>query len=180
MKKLFRGLEKWGHYLLAGLCAGVILLSALWTREQWAMETPESQALADQSQRLSDGTPPPALPALVRPVEGPVLVSYADAPVYAAQTGVWQAHPWVDFAAANGDPVRAMLPGVVLSCGGEVVLDHGNGLISRYQGLGSVSVRVGQTVQAGGVLGAAAGPDESAVIRVSLRQNGGNVALAFD
>ena len=156
MKKILRGLERWGHYLLAALCAAAMLLSALWTRELWAAETPDSQALSDQSQRLSDVTPLPALPAFTRPVDGPVRVPYSNDPIFDPRTGVWQAHPYVEFAAEPGTTVRVLLPGTVLSVGGEVTVDHSDGTISRYRGLETVSVRPGQTLPAGGVLGTAA------------------------
>ena len=173
MKKILRGLERWGHYLLATLCAAAMLLSALWTRELWAAETPDSQALSDQSQHLSDVTPPPALPAFTRPVDGPVRIPYSDDPVFDSRIGVWQAHPYVEFAAEPGTTVRVLLPGTVLFVGGEVAVDHGNGAVSRYRGLETVSVRPGQTLPAGGGLGTAA----DGCLRVWLIRDG--VAVSF-
>ncbi len=181
MRKILSGLEKWGHYLLAALCAAVILLSALWTRDQMAAEAPESQALSDQSQHMSDVTPVPEALALTRPVDAAVLVSYSGAPAYCPETGVWQAHPFVDFAAAEGQAVRAMLPGVVLSCDGDVLIDHGDGVVAGYRGIAALSVRPGQAVQAGDVLGAATrGTDGVSVIRVWLRQDGESLPFGME
>ncbi len=173
MKRIWSGLERWGHYLLAALCAAVILLSALWTKDQWAAESSDAQALSDQSQRLSDVTPAPQLPDFTRPVDGPVRVPYSDTPVFDPQTGVWQAHPYVEFAAEKGMTVRALLPGVVLAVGGEVVIDHGGGAVSRYRGLQTVSVRAGQTLAAGAALGTAS-EDR---LRVWLLQDGVSVSF---
>ena len=172
MKNVLRGLERWGHYLLAALCAAVILLSALWTRDQRAAEAPDTQALSDQSQRLSDVAPPSPSPALARPAEGPVRFPYSDLPVLDPRTGVWQVHPYVEFAAEPGGAVRSMLPGAVLSADGEVVIDHGGDTASRYRGLQTISVRAGQTLPAGAVLGTAAD-----AVRVWLLQNGGSVSF---
>ena len=173
MKKILRCLERWRHYLLAMLCAAVMLLSALWTREMWAAETPDSLALSDHSQRLSDVTPTSAPLELTRPVDGPVRVPYSEAPVFDPRAGVWRVHPYVEFAAEPGLAVRALLPGVVLSVEGEVAVDHGEGTVSRYRGLETVSVRPGQTLPAGGVLGTAA----EGGLRVWLIRDGAAVSF---
>ena len=173
MKKLFLALEKWGHYPLAALCAAVILLSALWTKDGPVSPPPDAQAISDQSQRLSDVTPTSAPLELTRPVDGPVRVPYSEAPVFDPRAGVWRVHPYVEFAAEPGLAVRALLPGVVLSVEGEVAVDHGEGTVSRYRGLETVSVRPGQTLPAGGVLGTAA----EGGLRVWLIRDGAAVSF---
>ena len=81
-KKLGRLLERWGYYGLALLCAAVILLSALWTREQ-PLSPPASQALSDGSQRLSQAvSPAPSRGALCRPTAGALLRGYSETPVF--------------------------------------------------------------------------------------------------
>ena len=176
LKRLRRGFEGWGHYLLALLCAGVILLSAAWTREQRAGEISGQQALSDQSQRLSQVVPPPEQKDCGRPAEGKLLRGYSDTPVFFPASRMWRIHPATDFEAAAGDRVYAVLAGTVVSCeNGCVRLDHGDGLGSLYRGLKQMDVSVGQTVRKGAVLGKAGGrvPYEGAGhICVTLLENG--------
>ena len=69
-------------------------------------------------------------------------------------------HTGLDFRAATGDPVRATANGKVASSGwaggyGRMVeVDHGNGLSTRYGHLSEVSVKVGDAVKIGQVIGA--------------------------
>jgi murein DD-endopeptidase MepM/ murein hydrolase activator NlpD len=69
-------------------------------------------------------------------------------------------HTGLDFRAATGDPVRATASGKVISSGwsggyGRMVeIDHGNGLATRYGHLSEISVRVGDTIRIGQVIGA--------------------------
>jgi murein DD-endopeptidase MepM/ murein hydrolase activator NlpD len=68
-------------------------------------------------------------------------------------------HTGLDFRAATGDPVRATANGKVVSSGwaggyGRMVeVDHGNGLSTRYGHLSEISVKVGDTVRIGQVIG---------------------------
>jgi murein DD-endopeptidase MepM/ murein hydrolase activator NlpD len=69
-------------------------------------------------------------------------------------------HTGLDFRAAMGDPVRATANGKVASSGwaggyGRMVeIDHGNGLSTRYGHLSEISVKVGDTIKIGQVIGA--------------------------
>jgi hypothetical protein len=69
-------------------------------------------------------------------------------------------HTGLDFRAATGDPVRATANGKVVSSGwmggyGRMVeIDHGNGLSTRYGHLSEISVRVGEQIKIGQVIGA--------------------------
>ena len=155
LKRISRGLEKWGHYLLALLCAGVILLSAVWTREGRPSEGENQEALADQSQRLAQALPEATAIPWRRPVGGAVVQGYSEAPVCFAGTGVWMAHPALDFFAEDGEKVAAMAAGTVTECGDAVRIDHGDGEASLYKGLKEISVRPGQRVRAGETIGTA-------------------------
>ena len=171
MEKLKHGMESWGHYLLAVLCAGVILLSAAWTRDQQALDRAEQAALSGRDQNLAEAQAE-AGQAFCRPAPGPVTAPYADAPVFNEETGVWQAHPFVDFALAPGDAVFALLSGTVVSeSAGTLLIDRGDGVSARYQGPFAVSVRAGQAVRAGDKLGFCSAAAESA-LRVSVTENG--------
>lgn len=149
-------MEAWGAYLLAALCLGVIVFSALWTGPRSAAP-PGAQALSDGSQRLSDVTPAPTARAWARPCAGDVARPFGDGVQYFEQTGLWQTHRAVDYAAAPGDAVRALADGTAKPVPEGVEIDHGDGLRSLYRGLAEIRVREGQQVRAGDVIGLAGG-----------------------
>ncbi len=68
-------------------------------------------------------------------------------------------HAGLDFPAATGTPVTAAAPGRVLFAGFDdgwgltVVLDHGNGIHTRYAHLSRAAVSPGATLAAGGLVG---------------------------
>ena len=178
MNQWKRGMEKWGHYLLALLCAGVILLSAAWTRDQKAQERMEQAALSDQSQKMAQAEAEKAMEdqQTYRPAAGLVAAPYVREPVLDAETNVWRTHPYLDFFLQPGDAVYAMMAGQVLQTAGEIRIDHGDGLVSRYQGKIAVSAAVGRQVQAGEKIGFYSG-GEAGLLRVALLKN--NAYRAF-
>jgi murein DD-endopeptidase MepM/ murein hydrolase activator NlpD len=68
-------------------------------------------------------------------------------------------HPGIDFPAPSGTPVRAAASGRVVFAGYDdgfgltVVLDHGNGLRTRYAHLSAATVAPGRFVPAGALVG---------------------------
>ncbi len=155
LQKIKRGMESWGHYLLALLCAGVILLSAVWTREQQATEKADQAALSDQGQRLAQAMETPEPAAFSRPAAGAVIRGYCEAPVFFPETGVWKPHPCLNFEAEAGQPVYALAAGTVVSCGEEIRIDHEDGSESLYRGIRETKVNPGQRVRAGEAIGTA-------------------------
>ena len=69
-------------------------------------------------------------------------------------------HSGLDFRASTGDPVRVTANGKVVTAGWQggygrmVEVDHGNGLSTRYGHLSEISVRVGDVVRIGQIVGA--------------------------
>ncbi|TDA68539.1 MAG: M23 family metallopeptidase [Clostridia bacterium] len=69
-------------------------------------------------------------------------------------------HTGIDIDGAPGDPVRAAGAGTVIvvawngGYGREIIVDHGNGLATRYAHLSAAKVRVGDSVARGEVIGA--------------------------
>ena len=69
-------------------------------------------------------------------------------------------HTGLDFRAQAGDPVRATANGKVASAGwaggyGRMIeIDHGNGLATRYGHLSEISVKIGDVIKIGQVIGA--------------------------
>ena len=65
-------------------------------------------------------------------------------------------HRAIDLRARSGDPIRSMAEGVVTalySKWGGVLIDHGNGLKSRYLHMRKIYVKVGDNVRAGEQIG---------------------------
>ncbi len=68
-------------------------------------------------------------------------------------------HAGIDFAARTGTPVVAARAGRVIFAassagyGKRIDLDHGGGITTRYAHLSEISVRLGQNVAAGAVIG---------------------------
>lgn len=92
-----------------------------------------------------------------RPVEGLVTSGYGIRSIY---NGVPRGyHLGVDFRASAGTPVRAAHRGWVTLAeelplsGKTVVLDHGAGIFTTYQHLSAITVRPGQRVNRGAVVG---------------------------
>lgn len=97
-----------------------------------------------------------ALP-IVRPVQGIVTSPYGRRRILNGKAG--SHHGGVDFRAATDTPVKAALPGrVVLAgdhyfAGKSVYVDSGGGVISMYFHLNSISVKQGDTVKSGQIVG---------------------------
>src|SRR5262245_35374622 len=105
----------------------------------------------------SVGVSPPAGaapgPAWVRPVSGAVV-----RPFEAPRSRFGAGHRGADLAAARGTPVRAAGPGVVSFAGSvagaqHVVVAHAGDLRTSYSFLATISVRRGERVEAGTVVG---------------------------
>lgn len=68
-------------------------------------------------------------------------------------------HTGIDLREEYGSPVRAVASGIVTVAGPEngygtlVEIDHGNGYATRYAHLSTVSVRIGEKVEAGAMVG---------------------------
>src|SRR4051812_9203820 len=110
-----------------------------------------------------------------RPVAGRVV-----RPFVAPRSRYGAGHRGADLAAAPGTPVAAAGGGRVAFAGSvagtlHVVVDHGGGLETSVSFLATVSVRTGQTVPRGGIVGTAGGtgPEHAVgVVHFALRVQG--------
>ena len=76
-------------------------------------------------------------------------------------SGAAKFHSGVDLVAAEGDPVASTGPGTVIFSGTDggygtsVVVEHANGLTTRYAHLSESLVSVGDLIEDGGIIGRA-------------------------
>jgi murein DD-endopeptidase MepM/ murein hydrolase activator NlpD len=108
----------------------------------------EDRAVRTSRSLKRAGAPEPKLlPDWLKPALGPI------SSLFAARWGTF--HYGVDIAAPYGSTVRAASAGKIIRAGwyggygNVVIIDHGNGLTSRYGHNSKVLVHEGETVQAG-------------------------------
>lgn len=119
-------------------------------------------ATSGRFQLISPDGPPPAPPfgaggTLRRPVGGPITSPFGMRvhPI----TGVRKLHDGTDFGVPCGTPVHAAASGTVVTkdidptYGHRVILEHQDGLHTSYNHLSAESVRVGDRVEVGDVVG---------------------------
>ncbi len=115
---------------------------------------------------------PTSIEPMVMPVSGEVITPFSNGElVKSATTKIWQTHNGADIGAKVGTQVKAIAGGKVTDVGNDtrwgnyVVIDHKNGVQSKYCNLSSsVPVKTGDTVSTGTVIGSV---DESAQIEIS-------------
>jgi murein DD-endopeptidase MepM/ murein hydrolase activator NlpD len=125
--------------------------------------SPEDEARVKREQEkvhavLAAFTPDaPATLRLEQPVPGPRSSSFGMRRVFNGEAR--KPHSGMDIAAATGTPIKAPLAGRVVDVGNyffngnDVILDHGQGLMTMYCHLSKIRVEVGQQLKAGDVLG---------------------------
>ena len=125
--------------------------------------SPENEArIAQEREKVSTAlaTFSPEAPAtlrLMQPVPGPRSSSFGLRRVFNGESR--RPHSGMDIAAPTGTPIKAPLAGKVIDVGedyfngGNVLLDHGQGLVTMYCHLSKIRVELGQELQPGEVLG---------------------------
>ena len=93
-------------------------------------------------------------------------------------------HYGLDFASAEGTPIKAMLDGIVTLAeddlyftGGTIIFDHGHGISTLYMHLKDVNVRVGQKIKQGDKIGTVGKTGRSTGPHLDIRLNWFNVKL---
>ncbi|MET7935789.1 transglycosylase family protein [Streptomyces sp. NPDC005322] len=133
------------------------------------------------------GVRPSAARRHVAPVNGPITAAYG------VRGSRWASghHTGVDFAVPIGTSVRAAAPGTVVAAGWggafgyQVIIHHADGLYTQYAHLSALTVRTGQTVEAGrriarsGNTGNTTGPHLHFEVRTSPRYGSDIDPLAY-
>lgn len=156
-RRFGRWLEKWGYALMCVLCAAVVLLSALWTRDAQREEQLSLNALSGMDETLEEKKDEKAEEYPVRPVSGRILRPFSLETVYFEETRVFSAHPGVDFAADEETNVFSAKAGrVAFARDGEVHILNEEELWV-YRGLETLFCAEGQEVEKGEKIGTGGG-----------------------
>ncbi|HUQ09764.1 MAG TPA: peptidoglycan DD-metalloendopeptidase family protein [Steroidobacteraceae bacterium] len=125
--------------------------------------SPEDQARVDgeyEKTRAAMALFTPEAPASLRlppPVPGPRSSSFGLRRVFNGESR--RPHSGMDIAAPKGTPIKAPLGGKIVDTGeyffngGNVMIDHGQGLVTMYCHLSKIRVALGQQVKSGDVIG---------------------------
>jgi murein DD-endopeptidase MepM/ murein hydrolase activator NlpD len=125
--------------------------------------SPENEARIEKEREkvgaaLATFTPDaPATLRLAPPVSGPRSSSFGLRRVFNGESR--RPHSGMDIAAPTGTPIKAPLAGKVVDVGeyyfngGNVIIDHGQGLTTMYCHLSKIRVEIGQELELGDVIG---------------------------
>ncbi len=141
----------------------------------------KSNSSASSKPRTQTTTPSGPVKSLSWPVNGTVTMQYGSRihPIF--KTKIFNSG--IDIRASAGAPVKAAGPGEVLyqgwlrGFGQVVIIDHGGDLSTVYAHLGGTSVREGQAVKAGTVIGRVGntGTDSEYALHFEVRRKGSAV-----
>lgn len=115
---------------------------------------------------------PTGVEPMILPVSGEVINPFSNGELVKSNTTkIWKTHNGVDIASPIGTQVKAMSKGTVTDVGNDplwgnyVLIDHNNGMQSKYCGLNSaLPVKKGDKVSAGTIIGAVS---DSAQVEIS-------------
>ena len=127
---------------------------ALWQSDD-VIEVEDDEAVEVTNKAL------PKVTSMLSPVDGEIMKPHSETELsYSKTMEDWRLHRGVDISASIGTTVKAAADGEVSECytdtayGVTVVIDHGNGLFSKYCNLASDKmVEIGQTVEKGTAIG---------------------------
>jgi murein DD-endopeptidase MepM/ murein hydrolase activator NlpD len=132
------------------------------------LKPPEYALTAGQFLMVPDGSKP-YIPRVVNAYSGPLPATAARGtgnfgwPVSGRITQkFWSNHPGIDIGAPKGTPIYAADSGYVVAAGWDqerisygfmILINHGNGFVTRYAHLSAFNVQVGDSVKKGQIVG---------------------------
>ncbi len=130
------------------------------TETQWQSDDvlPVTEAVVDEPVAVAVSAP---VTSLIAPVSGDILKPHSDTELaYSKTMEDWRLHKGIDIGASIGSTVIASASGTVsecytdTACGVTIIIDHGNGLMTKYSNLASTEmVDAGQSIEAGTAIG---------------------------
>jgi len=132
--------------------------STVTTASPVAAVTATTTATTTATIAVTTTTAPPPAPLYACPLPGSMMTLFSETPQYNETMADHRVHRAIDFAGQVDDTVAAFSNGEVtetghdLMLGDYVIIDHGNGLVSRYGGV-KAKVAVGDIVKAGDAIG---------------------------
>jgi len=102
----------------------------------------------------------PYATSFIKPVEGKIIKKFsADELQYSKTFGDMRLHEGIDIACKNGTEVKACSDGKVLTVekngpyGNTVTIEHTNGITAKYSSLDEISVKEGDKIKSGKIIG---------------------------
>ncbi|HWI65833.1 MAG TPA: M23 family metallopeptidase [Symbiobacteriaceae bacterium] len=138
-----------------------------------------TEAVSEAAGKAPAVAAPPT--SLSRPLAGRRQTLQGYGMAYSELFGDYRLHAGVDYAAGAGESVLAAATGKVTRIdddpaeGRRLELDHGNGLVTQYAGLGEIKVGLNATVQAGTVIGQVSAADDKPRLHFAVLMNGSPV-----
>ncbi len=144
------------------------IMDSEFNQQHYDVKTPDFQLNAGDLLMVPGGFKP-YIPRVVNAYSGPIPVSAARGtgnlgwPVSGRITQkFWTRHPGIDIGAPKGSPVYAADSGYVVTAGWDqervsygymILINHGNGYITRYAHLSAFNVELGDSVKKGQLIG---------------------------
>lgn len=123
----------------------------------WPTQTQSSQTSTSGGRQASA--------TLVMPVDGEIIKEFSgDTLVFNDTLNMWMTHNGIDIAAENGAEVKAAMAGTISqvtfddSMGKVVTIEHSGKTATLYAGLSDVTVKEGDKINAGQVIGKCGAP----------------------
>lgn len=126
---------------------------------------PDTQIDTEVNDELEDVPVEEAEPMIkfTMPTEGEILKDFSDKTLQYSKTyNDMRLHTGVDIACKTGTPVNSMSDGTVVSVedspqlGKTVTIDHYNGIVIKYSAIDKITIKAGDTVKMGDMLGVSA------------------------
>ncbi|HSH35345.1 M23 family metallopeptidase [Schnuerera sp.] len=124
-------------------------------------EVEDRKELEEDLDFVQEKNPPESIENMVEPVQGKLITDFTkDNLIYSQTLEEWTAHKGIDISADEGSQVVAALSGKVQEVyndqlwGIVIILEHGNGLVTKYANLSEEDmVKEGTQVNKGDVIG---------------------------